>query len=128
MASDGRLEMLQLINELSNADVEWDADFVGLSPTLISDAAKRLVEFGEQAISDLVAALSDPSKFVMAHVILTQISKVEYQAFPAWNGLVVDIAEDGTASIDLDQRYVLAERWKQWYRADPRPTALPSVE
>ncbi len=117
--------MLELINKLSNADIQWDADFVGLSPTLKGNTAKRLMELGDQAISDLVEVLSDPGKFVTAHVILTQLSRVDYQTCPAWNGLVVDIAADGSTNIDPDQRLNLARRWELWYHTKPHSNTLP---
>jgi hypothetical protein len=117
--------MSQLVEEITNTDVKWNGNYVGLSPILTNDAAKRLIELGEQAIPSVLVALSDPDKFVTAHVILTQVSKVEYQAFPAWNGLVVDVAADGSVNIDPDQRLDLVRRWERWYQTKPRPKALP---
>jgi hypothetical protein len=120
--------MQQYIEELSNADVEWEADFVGRAPTLTGEAARRLAELGEQAIPELLRALSDPGRFAAAHVLLTRLSGVEYQAYPEWNGLKVDIAADGTVTIDPDQRLDLAKRWEHWYNTEPRPETLPPSE
>ena len=36
-----------------------------------------------------MATLSDPDRFVAAHILLTRYSRVEHSAFPAWNGLAV---------------------------------------
>lgn len=120
--------MSQLAEDITNTDVKWSGNYAGLSQTLTSDAGQRLIDLGEQAIPRLLAALSDADKFVAAHVILTQLSKVEYEAFPAWNGLAVDMAEDGSVSIDPQQRFDLVRRWERWYQTNPRPGVLSPVE
>lgn len=117
--------MSTLIEILSNADVRWDGTIVGLTPTLTGEAARQLLDMGDEAVPELLEALSDPDKFVSAHVILTKLSGVEYQAFPAWNDLEVVLAADGTVSIDPAQQPVLIERWQRWYKTQPHPAALP---
>ncbi|MEK7311089.1 MAG: hypothetical protein AAB382_03880, partial [Chloroflexota bacterium] len=61
-------------------------------------------------------------------VILTKLSGVEYQSLPAWNGLEVVLAADGTVSIDPAQQPILIERWQRWYQTQPHPTALPAAD
>jgi hypothetical protein len=116
-----------LIANLSNADVQWHGTPIGLMP-ILSGAANQLLEMGYEAVPGLLNALSDPDKYVGAHVVLTKISGVQYQAFPAWNGLEVVLAADGTASIDPDQQPVLIRRWRSWYHAEPHPAALPPTD
>ena len=111
--------------ELSNADIKWEGTYAGLSPILIGEKAKQLAEMGGQAIPELISTLSNEDVFVAAHVLLTQLSGIEYQAFPAWNGLAVDIASDGTVAIDPDQRFDLVRRWEKWYQTKSRPKVLP---
>jgi hypothetical protein len=117
--------MSESIKNISNADVKWSGNYIGLSPTLSGDSTKHLIDLGELAIPELLRALADPDKFVTAHVILTQLSGVEYQSAPTWNGLAVEIAPDGNVTIDTAQRFDLLRRWEQWYRTKPTPTTLP---
>ncbi len=84
----------------------------------------RVIELGEQVMPHLLPILSEPDKFVIAHVLLTQLSGIEYQTFPKWNGLNVDIAPDGTATIDPNQRHELYRQWEKWLRTKPRPNIL----
>jgi len=74
----------------------------------------------------IIEALSDKDLFVSAHVLLTQISGLEHQVFPKWNGLELDIAADGTVTVDSEQRFDLARRWERWFHSEPRPKTLPS--
>ncbi len=119
--------MSDLIDQLSNTDVHWDGTRFGLTPTLTGAAANRPLNMGDEAVPELLEALSDPDKFVAAHVILTQLSGVQYQSFPAWNGLEVVLAADGTVSINPAQRPTLVQRWRHWYETQPHPAALPSA-
>jgi hypothetical protein len=116
----------ELIEGISNADIIWEFNFAGLAPTFTGGAGNRLMKKVESPIPDLLAALSDPDKFVVAHVLLTQLTGIEYETFPTWNGLTVDIAAAGTVTIPSDQCYSLARRWQRWYQATPRPKKLPS--
>jgi len=108
----------------SNKDVQWEGNFLGLSPSLIGKNAKQLLKNGEQSIPYLLESLSNSDKFVAAHVILTYISKVEYTTYPTWNTMAVIIMPDGTVNIDLEQRHTLAYKWKKWYNSNPRPKTL----
>jgi hypothetical protein len=115
-----------LLADLSNSNVQWDGNRFGLMPTLSGAAANQLLDMGPAALPALLEALSDPDKFVSAHVVLTKLSGVEYQSFPAWNGLEVILSADGTVSIDPAQQPVLIERWRRWYQTEPHPAVLPS--
>ncbi|HBR73492.1 MAG TPA: hypothetical protein DEA78_07185 [Cyanobacteria bacterium UBA11159] len=117
-------EVKQLVKELTNNDITWDGQDIGIVAILKSNRAKRLVEIGEPAIPELIAAMSDESKFAVAHVILTYISKVEFTTIP-WNGLEVNLSFDGRTLFNPDQRFDLVKRWHQWYRSTPRPNTLP---
>lgn len=82
----------------------------------------------DEATPALLAALHDPDRFVVAHVLLTRRSGTEGSAFPEWNGLAVELHPDGTVVIDPAQRFALARRWERWAKEKPRPTSLPPVE
>jgi hypothetical protein len=99
---------------LRNTDVEWDGTTLGLVPTVTSPGAQRLLRYGTASAHRLVAALSDPDRFVAAHVILTLVSGVAHDTYPDWNGLTVDIGADGRVGIDPDQRFALVRRWRRW--------------
>ena len=113
------------LKDLSNRDVEWHGTAEGLSPDLATERAKRLAGADAEAVTPgLIAALSEEDRFVAAHVVLTSVSRVEYSAFPTWNGLRVDIRADGSVVIDPGQRHELARRWQRWHRTTPRPATL----
>ncbi|WP_394825662.1 hypothetical protein [Pendulispora albinea] len=116
--------MERSVRALSNHHVIWDGNSFGLTPTLTAEAAKSLSEWGD-ALPALVAALSDPDRFVAAHVLLTQLSGVEHGTFPLWNGLAVELRADGTTVIHPEQRFELARRWERWMKASPHPKTLP---
>ena len=119
--------MNEYIKEMSNADVTWDGTYLGLTPIVDSEKSDRISLLGDQVIAELIAKLSDKNAFVAAHVFLTQLSGVEYEAFPTWNGLKVEILADGTVNIDPDMRFDLARRWDRWYQTKPRVKTLPTV-
>lgn len=113
---------------LSNADVRWHGTRAGFTPEITGEKAMAVAEMGDQVVPQLLAMLDDEQAFIAAHVILTRISGVEYQPFPLWNGLALDIAADGTVTVDTVQRFALARRWGRWYSSRPRPALLPSED
>ena len=108
----------------TNRDVTWDANFLGLAPSVPQSATEQAFELGDAAIPELIEALADPERFVAAHVLLTQVSGVEYEVEESWNGLEVELAPTGEARIDPEQRHHLADRWRAWHEASPRPKSL----
>jgi hypothetical protein len=114
----------RIIDHINNADIRWDGTFVGLVPAIVSDSASRLLASGDIAVPQLVGALEDESKFVVAHVLLTLLSGVEHQTAP-WNGLSVDLSPAGQARFDVRQRFELGRRWRAWQQATPHPRSLP---
>ena len=119
--------MSQLIDEFHNADVTWDGTFVGLSPSLVPELEARVATLRPQDAAPLLAALADPDRFVLAHVLLTQLSGVTYESSPTWNGLAVDLLADGETRIDAAQRGTLQRRWERYYSLSPRPERLPDA-
>jgi hypothetical protein len=109
-----------------NDVVQWSGTRFGLVPTL-SDEAERVAAAGDAIVPALLHALSDPERFVTAHVLLTRISGVEYETFPTWNGIDVSLGSDGDVEIEAAQRATLARRWQQWFREEPPPDSLPDV-
>lgn len=113
--------------ELSNADVTWAATYDGFVPHL-SERATTAFRRDEETISTLLGLLTDPDKFVVAHVGLTQIAGLEYSTFPTWNGLSIHLEPNGHATINPEQRHELSRRWQSWYASSPRPRVLPGKE
>lgn len=118
-----------LVQALSNDQVEWDGNPVGYAAFLRGDAPRQIQEQGEAAVPALIEALDDPDRFVVAHVLLTDLTSVRYRAFPDWNGLVIEgLGRRQPVSIDPKQRFTLARRWRQWAATQPRPKMLPEVD
>ncbi len=113
---------------VANTEVRWEGTDVGLMPELVTGQSEAISSLNEGAIPDLIEALSDRELFVVAHVLLTRVSGVEYTAFPAWNHLAVEIGADGSVTIDPEQRHRLAAAWRQWCKSNPRPRRLPLVD
>ena len=106
--------------ELSNRDIEWDATFDGFVPR-ISERASAAFTSDDATISTLLEYLSDPERFVLAHVGLTRICGQPYPVFPTWNGLKIELASDGQVRIDEDQRDALTRRWRAWCLSASKP-------
>jgi hypothetical protein len=116
---------------LSNADVTWEGNAAGFVPYFVGAAAARAADVRRAwpaTLPDLLDALSDPERFVVAHVLLTQIGGVTYPLFPTWNGLVLDLRGNGKTIIDPGQRFTLEKRWQRWAHEIPHPKVLPPAE
>ena len=116
------MSMLQQIP--TNDAVQWHGTRYGLHPAL-SDEAEAVRMQGDAIIPALIVALGDPDRYVTAHVLLTRLAGVQYDTFPAWNGLDVELRADGKVIIDPDQAPVLAARWRVFDAMDPKPDMLP---
>ena len=112
----------------TNDAIEWTGQRYGLKPYLDQPVGLETATADEVAAiaPTLIEALGDPDRFVVAHVLLTRLSRVSHETFPGWNGLAVELAVDGTARVDPAQRESLARRWRQWLDADPHPSELPA--
>ena len=103
-----------LVNQLRNSDIRWDGTFFGLHPFVERQTAKQLLGLGRQASPVLRKALSDPEKFVAAHVLLTQIEKKEYEVSAShWNNLQVGLNADGTVDLHPEQIDKIKAMWKK---------------
>jgi hypothetical protein len=120
--------MTALDELLRDADVHWAGTYIGLYPTIDQGVAERLAALGPELIPGLIDALSSEHDFAAAHVLLTRLTGIEYEAMPAWNGLEVEIASDGAVHIDPAQRTQLARRWRGWFASEPHPHRLPAPD
>jgi hypothetical protein len=112
-----------LVQDLSRVEVRWEGTDSGLAPELRGYKVGSIAS--EDAISQLIDILSHEELFVAAHVMLTQVSGIKYETFPTWNGLAVEIAANGIATINPNERFALVRRWKKWYQSQPHPNCLP---
>jgi len=104
----------------TNDAVRWQGTRFGLIAEL-SDEARGLLTRGESILQLLLEGLSDPRRFVTAHVVLTRITGVPYETFPAWNGLEVTVEANGDVTIDSSQREQLELQWRRYFQDRPRP-------
>jgi len=123
-AAPDAIAIEQLTTLINNNDVRWDGTSFGLMPTVVSTAGQQLLASGAPAISHLIDSLDDESRFVVAHVLLTHLSGIEYQTIP-WNGLNIELLDNGEVRFDTSQRFELQRRWQQWHRSSPHPRSLP---
>jgi hypothetical protein len=107
-----------------NDAVRWSGTRFGLIPTL-PEESEAIAAKGQSAVPALLDALTDPVRFVTAHVLLTRVTGIQHETFPRWNGLEVDLQPSGAVIIDPDQRLELARRWASYFRMAPRPDTLP---
>lgn len=114
LPSADNADAVALVGLLTNDDITWDGNIFGLHPTLKGSTAKRLLGLGRQASPSLRKALSDPTRFVAAHVLLTHIEKKEYQVSAYhWNNLEVDLHADGTTDLHPEQIEKIKAMWKE---------------
>ena len=118
----------------TNDAIEWTGQRYGLKPYLDQPVLDQhgLETAGTDEVAEvaavaptLIEALDDPARFVVAHVLLTRLSRVSHETFPGWNGLAVELAVDGTSWVDPAQRAGLSRRWRAWFDTDPHPAELP---
>ena len=104
------------IERITNGDVEWEGNWVGLNPRLRGEAAELLFKNPKASRKRLIEALQDPNRFVVAHVLLGLSDKGNYK-FSAthWRGLQVSLRNDGSAEILPSQRHALYKYWKGRY-------------
>ena len=109
---------------VKNHHIKWDGNYFGLTPFIISPKMNELVD-NKEMTPHLIEALKDHEKFIAAHVLLTFLYKLRYKTFPEWNGLSVNVKQDGTIEIDHKQRKELYRRWKVFIEPKPLPDQLP---
>jgi hypothetical protein len=120
-------EIEELVRGLSQADVKWDGQYLGIVAHLHSERAKKLGAIGDPAVPALVKALADKERFASAHAILAMIasgSPPEYVLFNDYP-IAVFLPADGKTFIDPAQRFDLQRRWQKWLETNPRPKSSP---
>lgn len=107
--------------ELKNNDVLWSGTYIGVEPQLRGPAVpvlKRIAEehkVGRHETRDrLVDLMSDPERFIVAHVLLTKSMYERKYTIDGsrWNGLEVHVLNGGAVQIDSHQRVDLEAKWE----------------
>src|SRR4051812_18215261 len=84
-----------LTADIKNDHIHWDGDFFGLTVSSMDEPEKTIYEEGAIWQPLLIEALKDDSKFVAAHVLLTQTSHIRYNVSGTeWNHLRVELYAD----------------------------------
>ena len=118
-----RNELAKRANDISNAGVSWVCDYTGAIPSVTGANERWLLTASADADEYLLLALSDPDRWVTAHVLL---SCRHWARFPCrirglrWNGLEVDFDRSMGARFDDAQRHEIRRVWYQrLYDAQP---------
>jgi len=110
--AESKADPAALVAMLTNSDVKWDGNTLGLSPSIEGKPARQLLGLGRKASPVLRKALSDPGKFAAAHVLLTRIETTEYKVSAShWNKLKVDLNADGTVNLHPEQIDNIKTMW-----------------
>jgi len=89
---------------LRNSDVVWNGDYVGWSPSVHGDAAQQVRGAGARSVPHLKRLLADPDRYIVAHVLLTELDGRRHELFPTYNQL--------QPHGHRDQRAILCQLWK----------------
>src|SRR5258707_166408 len=81
---------------ISNSDVAWDGSNLGIIAQIPKSAVLDLLDAPDCSAPTLVAALLDPDRYVVAHVLLTNLLGEPWHGDGgSWNGLKVQLYADG---------------------------------
>src|SRR5262245_7768590 len=105
------------VGGIRNSDLRWEGTFFGEWPGVTGEAAKRVLSFGERATPALLAALDDPDRFAIAHVLLIEVESTVYWGSgpewrPRWAPLKMQMQPDGRIEFFPEQRTLLKEFWR----------------
>lgn len=101
---------------ISNNDIEWDGDYIGLRPTIAKGSSVVLASVGNRdSVPQLIARLKRADQFVAAHVLLTEISGVQYTRNAShWNGMAVELLASGKVVYRNEDMPLLWQAWHEW--------------
>jgi len=109
-----RAEAKTLVARLSNSDIIWDGDWIGILVKRKSKVAQSVLDLGDEATEELVKALDDKDRFAAAHVLLTLIHEVQHKRTAGmWNGLKVRLHADGRQEVFPEQIPNLKALWSK---------------
>ena len=102
------------VSKICNDDVSWDGNVLGLTYELKGDTAKTSRNKEELDPKQLLPLLSDPKRFVAAHILLCEkLSRSGETSSKSYSGLRVKLLEGGKVEYDDNDRLRLLKYWKQ---------------
>lgn len=106
---------------LSNRDISWDGQLLGLKPSLSENAQTFLNEYPESGDVQMLEALADEDRYVLGHVLLSMRHNQSFGSDGTqWNGLTVALKADGTWEYAPGQRATLERRWREQLADTPK--------
>jgi hypothetical protein len=100
------------VRAISNSDVTWDGNTLGLQAQM-SDRAKKVLSLERRAVPALLHAVQNDDQVVAAHVLLSHIAGESFQfSSREWNGLQVSLYSNGTTSIDQNSLKEIKRKWQ----------------
>jgi hypothetical protein len=103
-----------LVAKIHNDHIHWDGNYFGLHVSSIGETEQQVLRCGSACRPFLIAALSDESRFVAAHVLLTQMQRGGFPLSAAeWNHLKVELHADGRVEIPAGQKAEIQRLWAQ---------------
>ncbi|MGZ4973276.1 MAG: hypothetical protein ACXWDN_10985 [Limisphaerales bacterium] len=108
-----RVDYRAMVAQIRNDHVSWDGNYTGLHVRAFGTAEQRVSAAGAPCRPFLIEALADDSRFVAAHVLLTQMERSFPISATEWNHLRVELLADGRVEIPGGQKQEIERLWTQ---------------
>jgi hypothetical protein len=102
-----------MVAQIRNEHVTWDGNYFGLHVRALGESEQRVLAGGSPCRPFLIEALNDDSRYVAAHVLLTQMERSYPLSAAEWNHLRVELHADGRVEIPSGQRQEIQRLWAQ---------------
>jgi hypothetical protein len=103
-----------MVAQIRNEHVTWDGNYSGLHVRALDKPEQRLLAAGSPCRPFLIEALDDESRYIAAHVLLTEMQHGAYPVSAAeWNHLRVELHADGRVEIPSGQRQEIQRLWTE---------------
>jgi hypothetical protein len=111
-ASVAKIKVSELVTEISNADVDWEFQWIGMMATRVRGASLLVGKhFKRTMIPGLVVALDDPQRCASAHYVLGRMFHVPIHTEGGYDGLQFD--RKMKPIVDERARMRLKRIWKE---------------
>ena len=103
-----------MVAQIRNEHVTWDGNYFGLHVRALGEPERRVMAAGSPCRPFVIEALGDESRYVAAHVLLTEMQQGAYPVSATeWNHLRVELHADGRVEIPSGQRQEIQRLWTQ---------------
>jgi len=101
---------------LSNEDVKWQGTYTGLTP-ILSGGAQNIKVLSKEDRILLCKYLNDPNRFVIAHIILTNIEMSKFSTSGSqWNGLSLSLKSNNHVEYSKDSMNNVKNLWAKYFK------------